>query len=177
MSKTVLITGPIGSGKSAVCARLRELGFPVYDCDSRTKALYDSVPGLKARIEEALGVPFSEAGVIFRDASKRRALEAVVYPEVLEDLSAWKAEQTSETLFMESAIALEKREFDGTYDEVWLVRAPYETRLGRNPLVAERSGSQAPADPDKATFIIDNDSSLEELYRKTDKLVYGNKEN
>ena len=56
--KTVLITGGIASGKSAVCARLKALGLPVYDCDSRTKALYDEIPGLKARIEKAIGLPF-----------------------------------------------------------------------------------------------------------------------
>ena len=177
MSKTVLITGPIGSGKSAVCARLRELGQPVYDCDSRTKALYEEVPGLKERVEDAIGVPFSHVGIIFRDPAKRRALEAVVYPEVLRDLAAWKAAQTSPVLFVESAIALEKPEFDGTYDEVWLVRAPYNLRLQRNPLVAGRSASQSPVDPARADRIIDNDSSLEELYKKTESLLYGNTEN
>ena len=171
MSKTVLITGPIGSGKSAVCARLRALGCPVYDCDSRTKALYDRIPGLKARIEQALGVPFREVGIIFKDPSKRRALEEIVYPEVLKDLAAWKAEQTAEVLFVESAIALEKPEFDGSYDEVWLIRAPFGTRLSRNPETAVRSAIQAMVDPSKATAVIDNDSSLEELYDKVDKLI------
>ena len=171
MSKTVLITGAIGSGKSAICERLRALGYPVYDCDSRTKALYDSVPGLKARIETALGVPFSEVGIIFRDADKRRALEEIVYPEVQKDLAAWKAEQKAELLFMESAIALEKPAFDGSYDEVWLVRAPYETRLSRNPDAAIRSALQAMVDPSRANVIIDNDSSLEELNDKVDKLL------
>ena len=171
MSKTVLITGAIGSGKSAVCAHLRELGCPVYDCDSRTKALYESVPGLKARIEEALGIPFSELGIIFRDPVKRRALEDVVYPEVLKDLAAWKAEQAADLLFMESAIALEKPAFDGSYDAVWLVRAPYETRLSRNPDVAIRSALQALVDPQRADAVIDNDSSLEDLNKQIDKLI------
>lgn len=173
----MLITGAIGSGKSEVCHRLCSLGFPIYDCDSRTKALYDSVPGLRNRIEETLEVPMSQLGIIFSDASKRKALEALVYPEVLKDLSEWKADQTADILFMESAIALEKPEFDAAYDEVWLVRAPYGDRLRRNPMVAERTGSQAPIDPARADVIIDNDSSLEDLYKKIDTLIYGNKEN
>ena len=48
--KTFLVTGPIGSGKSEVCRYLASKGYPVYDCDSRTKGLYESVPGLKSRI-------------------------------------------------------------------------------------------------------------------------------
>ena len=38
--RTLAVTGGIGSGKSLVCSFLAERGFPVYDADSRTKALY-----------------------------------------------------------------------------------------------------------------------------------------
>ena len=103
--------------------------------------------------------------------AKRRTLEEIVYPEVLKDLAAWKEEQTAEVLFMESAIALEKPEFDGSYDEVWLVRAPYEARLSRNPETAVRSALQAMVDPSRAAIVIDNDSSIEDLNDKVDKLI------
>ncbi|MBP5636601.1 MAG: dephospho-CoA kinase, partial [Bacteroidales bacterium] len=56
MPRTVILTGGIGSGKSVVAAMLSERGIPVYDSDSRTKALYDSEPSLVYAIEEALGV-------------------------------------------------------------------------------------------------------------------------
>lgn len=172
MSRTVLITGPIGSGKSALCRHLESLGYPVYDCDSHTKALYDEVPGLKARIEEALGVPFSEIGIVFKDAAKRQALEDIIYPLVLADLAAWKAEQSAPLLFMESAIALEKPAFEGSYDEVWLLRAPYETRLSRNPAVLVRDPLQGGFDSPLVSRIIDNDSTLEALYDKSDKIIH-----
>ena len=38
--RTVLVTGPIGSGKSEACRYLASLDFPVYECDARTKLLY-----------------------------------------------------------------------------------------------------------------------------------------
>ncbi|MBQ3712136.1 MAG: hypothetical protein II891_07070 [Bacteroidales bacterium] len=172
MSRTVLITGPIGSGKSALCRHLENLGYPVYECDARTKALYDEIPGLKARIESALGVPFSEIGIVFKDAAKLRVLEEIVYPEVLADLAAWKAAQTAPLLFMESAIALQKPAFDGTYDEVWLLRAPYQTRLERNPAVLLRDPLQGGFDSPLIRHIIENDSTLEALYDKTDKIIH-----
>ncbi len=53
--KTVLLTGGIGSGKSAVAEYLRSKGVPVYDSDSMTKRLYDSDKQLIADIEQALG--------------------------------------------------------------------------------------------------------------------------
>ena len=171
MSETILVTGPIGSGKSEVCRYLSSKGWPVYDCDFRTKALYDEVPGLKEKVEKAIGVPMSEAGIIFRDPSRREALEKVVYPEVLSDLERWKASQRSGLLFVESAVALEKPLFDGTYDRVWLVLAPDAERFRRNPRAKERSAAQAPADPARADVTIINDSTIEELHRKIDRLL------
>lgn len=169
--KTILVTGGIASGKSEVCRYLSSKGYPVYDSDSRTKALYDSVPGLKKRVEEAIGAPFKEIGVIFSDPVKRERLEAVVYPEVLKDFLAWKEAGSGDVVFFESAVALDKPQFDGQWDAVWLVKAPLETRLARNPKVADRLQAQKEADVSVADAVIDNDSSIEELHKKVDNLL------
>jgi len=169
--KTVLVTGGIASGKSELCRYLSSKGFAVYDSDSRTKALYDSVPGLKERVEDALGVPFSEIGIIFSDDARREKLEAVVYPEVLKDFLEWKSSQAGRAVFFESAVAASKPVFDGQWDEIWLVRAPLEARLERNPKTAGRLSSQTELDATQADVVIDNDSSLEELHKKVDKLI------
>ena len=101
--RTILVTGPIGSGKSAVCKYLASLDFPVYECDARTKMLYSLVPGLKCSIEERLGLPWSQIGTVFSDPDKLCTLEEMVYPHVVEDLKAWKAAQKAPLLFIESA--------------------------------------------------------------------------
>ena len=168
--KTVLITGAIGSGKSEVCRYLAAKGYPVYDSDSRTKALYDSVPGLKDRIEEALGVPFDRIGIIFSDPGKRSALEAIVYPLVAQDFSDWRASMASDTVFLESALMLDKRQFDGLYDEVWLVRAPLELRAGRNPKARERDQLQK-FDLSRVDRIIDNETTIDNLHSKIDRIM------
>ena len=169
--RTILVTGGIASGKSRVCAHLQSRGYPVYDCDSRTKGLYASVPGLRGRVEQAIGVPLSEAEIIFRDPERRAALEAVVYPEVLADILRWRAEQPGDTVIIESAIALDKPIFADLFDEVILVVAPLELRLRRNPKAAERIHAQPPIDPGRADHIIVNDGDLESLYRKTDEIL------
>lgn len=170
--KTVLVTGPIGSGKSAACRYLASKGYPVYDCDSRCKALYDSVPGLKSRIESALGVPFSELAVIFDDAARRETLESIVYPILLEDLLEWRGSQTSETVFVESAVALSKPLFAGLFDEVLLVTAPCSLRFLRHPGAEKRDRLQS-FDTIIPTYTIVNDSSLESLHSQIDS--YENK--
>ena len=167
---TVLVTGPIGSGKSAVCRHLQARGYAVYDCDSRCKALYDEVPGLKARLEQELGIPFTELRRIFVDDVLREKLESIVYPLLVKDLQAWKASLDGDLSFIESAVALGKPCFDGLYDKVLLVTAPRGVRESRNPEVARRDALQT-FDASKADYTITNAGSIESLHCKTDKLL------
>ena len=160
--RTILVTGPIGSGKSEACRYLASLDFPVYECDARTKMLYSVVPGLKCSIEERLSLPWSQIGTVFSDQDKLRTLEEMVYPYVVEDLKAWKAAQKAPLVFVESAIALDKPRFDGLYDTVVLVDAPYEVRVRRNPKAAERDALQS-FDPARIDFVVDNGGTKEEL--------------
>ena len=160
--RTILVTGPIGSGKSEACRYLASLDFPVYECDARTKMLYSVVPGLKCSIEERLALPWSQIGMVFSDPDKLRTLEEMVYPYVVEDLKAWKAAQKAPLVFVESAIALDKPRFDGLYDTVVLVDAPYEVRVRRNPKAAERDALQS-FDPARIDFVVDNGGTKEEL--------------
>ena len=168
--KTFLVTGPIGSGKSEVCRYLASKGYPVYDCDSRTKGLYESVPGLKSRIATALSIDWSEIGIIFSDSRRREILERIVFPLVAEDIRAWKSGLDSRLAFIESAIATEKKEFDGLYDGVLLVTADYSLRSGRNPKAAQRDSLQT-FDLPGADWVLENDSTIEELHLKTDDIL------
>ena len=168
--RTILVTGPIGSGKSEACRYLASLGFPVYECDARTKMLYSLVPGLKCSIEERLDLSWSRIGEVFADPDKLRTLEEMVYPYVVEDLKAWKAAQTAPLVFVESAVALGKPLFDGLYDTVVLVTAPYEVRVRRNPKVAERD-ALPDFDPARIDFVVDNGAGKEELQLKIRQLI------
>jgi dephospho-CoA kinase len=178
---TVIVTGMIGSGKSAVCALLSKRGIPVYDSDSRTKALYDSVPGLRERIEAELGVPFSGlARLIFSDAAARERLEAIVYPLVRADFEAWRdAQKDAPFVVLESAIILSKPIFDGLADAVVAVTAPEEIRLERiiaRGLTQEdarrRMASQC-IDLSKADVVIHNDGTLQNLSRRVGRVFFG----
>lgn len=168
--KTILVTGPIGSGKSEACRYLASLDFPVYDCDSRTKMLYSLIPGLKCSIEERLGLEWAQIGTVFSDPEKLRTLEEMVYPHLLEDLKCWRDAQRSPLVFVESAIALEKPLFDGLWDEVVLVTASRELRERRNPKVAERDGLQV-FDPARIGHTVLNDGTLNELYLQIRQLI------
>ena len=184
MTRTVLITGGIGSGKSEVSAILRSLGRPVYDSDSRTKELYDSVPGLLESVEEALGCgPLRTsdgaldrrrlAGIVFSDARKMEALQRTVYPVVARDFVRWRSAFDG-TVFLESAVAFAHPEFDGLYDAVLLVTADEEKRLERvlsrdkgavrEEVLARMRSQSLPSGPD---YVMENNGGLRSLKKKT----------
>ena len=167
----ILVTGLIGAGKSEVCSYLARLGYPVYDSDRATKLLYETVPGLKSRIEQAIGRPFSEISSIFSDVAAREALEALVYPIVKADFRAFASSCPSGTVFFESAVAYGKPQFKGEFDKVVLVRAPYAERLGRNPKVEQRDSAQHEMPLDEADFVIENNSGLQELHDQVDRMI------
>ena len=178
--KTVLVTGGIGSGKSEVCRYLLMKGYPVYDCDSRVKALYDEVPGLWnyicAKFEIRTRAELAQR--LFSDAGAREQLEAVVYPVLKDDFLEWRDSRNAGLVFMESAVAAQKPSFDGVADFVLFVDAPLQDRLARacrrdnadEEKIRARMDAQSP-DPSGADFIIMNDSDLHSLREKVDEAV------
>ncbi len=191
--KTVVVTGLIGSGKSAVCALLEQRGIPVYNADERTKALYDRRPSLVARLEKALGKPLrlpegdldrkALAAVIFSDAAAREKLEGIVYPLVMQDFLRWKARQKEDVPFvvLESAVLLSKPLFDGTYDAAVLVTASREVRLSRvmardglpeQAVLARMEAQELPQD--KVDAVLTNDGTPEALSLAVEQTFFDN---
>lgn len=167
---TVLVTGPIGGGKTTVCRYLEAKGYPVYDCDTRCKALYVSVPGLRSRIESELGIPFPRLDTVFKNPVKLAKLESIVYPLLVADIEDWKAGLGTNTAFIESAVALEKPGFSHLWDKVLLVSAPLSVRRRRNAKAEERDRFQN-FENKQIDYTIVNDSKLESLFPKIDKFI------
>lgn len=199
MLGTLVITGGIGSGKSLVCSMFSELGVPVYDSDTRAKALYYTDPGLVGKLETVLRMPLRTADGIFdKDALAKAVfsssfmldrLESVVHPAVLEDFICWKSNLAASPscgfVIFESAIILEKPLFRSLGDWTLLVDAPVELRMAR---AMERDGvsreevlarmkrqplmndiSERAVSP-AVDFIIENDRGEEELRAQVSEL-------
>ena len=190
--KTVIVTGLIGSGKSAVCALLRKRGIPVYNADEKTKFLYDTHPSLVTQLEDALGLSLRGtdgrldrprlASRIFSDAASRETVEGIVYPLVLADFRAWRsAQEGAPFVVLESAVILTKPLFDGLADAAVLVTAPEDVRLQRVmardglPEDAVRARMRAQEIPeDKVDVTLVNDGDAARLEQAVEQVFFQN---
>jgi dephospho-CoA kinase len=115
------LTGGIASGKSAVAAMLREMGFAVLDADSLAHKLvepgqpaYDEVlqefgPAVTAadgRVDRA-----KLSAIVFHDRAKLDRLNAIVHPRVAEvvfrQFDEWERQGTRDAAFVEAALLIE----------------------------------------------------------------------
>ena len=193
--KTVILTGGMGSGKSAVARYLESRGVPVYDSDARTKSLYDRDPSLIPAIERELGTPLRDAGgrldrkkfasLIFSDLTAKARVESLVYPAVLADFRRWKRWHRPAGwtygpvpfVVLESAVILSHPLFDGLGDKVVLVDAPEEIRLSRclsrdgsTPEEALRRIRSQSFDLTRVDAVLDNSGPLAAIPERSDEI-------
>jgi dephospho-CoA kinase len=115
------LTGGIASGKSAVAAMLREMGFAVLDADSIAHRLIE--PGQAAyedvmrEFGPSITVPNGRidraklGALVFADRAKLDRLNAIVHPRVEEvifrQLEEWQREGVRDAAFVEAALLVE----------------------------------------------------------------------
>lgn len=150
--KLIAITGGIGSGKSVVARIVNVMGFGVYDCDSRAKALMTEDARVREQLVEAFGKDtYHDDGslnrqhlsaIAFADERALGRLNAIVHPATARDMLQWGRRQSdlgAKAAFVETAL-LRTAGLDRLVDEVWHVTAPDDIRVAR---VIARSGLTA----------------------------------
>jgi dephospho-CoA kinase len=187
------LTGGIASGKSAVAAHLRERGVPVIDADQLAReAVAPGTEGLRA-IVEVFGEDVllkdgtldrkKVAAAVFNDDEKRRALNAIVHPEVtrltFKAASALRDEGEALACY-EAALIIENGVADA-FRPLIVVSAPEDVQVAR---ATQRDGST----PDEARariraqmplaekvavadYVIENTGSLDDLERRTNEVL------
>jgi dephospho-CoA kinase len=173
------ITGGIGSGKSLVCKIFQCLGVPVYDADSRAKALMTTDGILIEQIKKEFGnLAYHTDGTLnrkhigeaaFGDPEKLKKLDAMVHPRVAANYAQWVDEQTTPYVIKEAALLFEAGSYKNL-DKIIVVSAPEQLRVKRvvvrdpqrsEQMVKDIIGNQMP-DAEKisrADFVVMNDES------------------
>ena len=133
------ITGGIGAGKSTVSRIFKLLGIPVYDADSRAKALMSESPALSQAIIKEFGPRAYRQGhlnrqylaeKVFTDEKLVAKLNALVHPAVADDFSTWYQHQHTAYVLKEAALLFETGSYQ-SLDATILVTCPLETRIAR----------------------------------------------
>lgn len=186
------LTGNIGAGKSAVSARLASQGARVIDADQLARDVVapgtPTLGAILARWGPAVGS--SDAGldraalrrIVFRDATERAALDAIVHPAIaaLRETALARALGEGAEIVVCDIPLLFEAGLEETVEEIILVDAPAELRRAR--LLASRAltgdeadamiAAQMPSERKRARahHVIENTGSLESLYAKVDAL-------
>jgi dephospho-CoA kinase len=177
------LTGGIGSGKSTVAARFAERGAVIVDADVLAREALERGAAGYLRVAERWPEVVDQDGevdratlasIVFEDEAARKALEAIVHPEVGRRLFATieAHRDTADIVVFDAPLIVEGGFGDGL-DALVVVTSPVEeqvARLIRDRGMAEadaraRIAAQAPneAKVARADFVIANDGSLEDL--------------
>ncbi len=177
------LTGGIGSGKSTVARMLRELGAVIIDADQLARqAVARDSPGLQAVVERFgahLLTPQGEldrpqlGALVFRDPEARRALEAIVHPQVAQLAQQGIAAATASgaPLVVYDVPLLYENGLDAGLQSIAVVNVSPATQrqrvAGRDNLpkqqIEDRIAAQMPLAEKvaRAHYVIDNDGPLE----------------
>src|SRR5690349_11335068 len=187
------LTGGIASGKSAVAAMLRELGFAVLDADSLAHKLVE--PGQPA-YEEVLrefGSAITDGqsrvdraklgALVLADRAKLDRLNAIVHPRVadvvLRQFAGWQREGMRDAAFVEAALLIESgihKHLDGLV-VAWCRPEQQLERLAARGLSEDearrRIAAQMPVEENLrlATERIDCSGTLEETRQQVEALA------
>jgi len=115
------LTGGIASGKTAVAAMLREMGFAVLDADSLAHTLIEPGEPAYDEVVREFGASILDAGnrvdrtklasVVFADPAKLVRLNAIVHPRVEavihQQFAEWSRNSTRDAAFVEAALLVE----------------------------------------------------------------------
>ena len=179
------VTGGIGSGKTALTDWLTEKGITVVDADLAARVVVAPGQPALADIIAAFGdeylLPDGQLNraalrkLVFEDANKRKALEAMTHSRIREELIRQLAAADSAYVVLSSPLLLESGQSE-LIDVSVVVDAPEATQIART---MERDGNDqalvegimaAQLDREtrksRADIVIDNSASLTELHEQ-----------
>ncbi len=184
------LTGGIGSGKSAVSARLATHGAIVIDYDLLAREAVEPGTSALAAIAERFGADViaadgmldrtALAAVVFGDDAARHDLEAITHPAIFDLAIAREATAADDAVVVHDHPLLVEVGMDAFCDLVVVVDAPEDVQLERLMTLRGMTESDARARlaaqttrEDRvaaADIVLDNTGSIEDLEARVDEI-------
>lgn len=187
-TRTLGVTGGIGSGKSAVTEILQSLGARIFPADQVARRIMANDEAVRSEICEAFGEEsYLEdgslnrtylAGHIFGHDDRVARMNGIVHPRVFQAFQREKERAIQDqvpVLVHEAALIFESGGYKHL-DAVLVVHAPLEKRLRRvqnrdqttREHVLDRMKHQLPPEEllERADYVIHNDGSLDDLQKR-----------
>lgn len=139
MTKTIGLTGGIGSGKTMVAEYIKSLGIPVYIADDEARTIMNTDEVLhsisatfgKEVLDNGVLNRYKLAQIVFNNPEKLQKLNNIVHPEVKKHFDTWIENHKNSPIVIKEAAILFESGGNKYCDAVVTITAPLQTRLQR----------------------------------------------
>ena len=197
----IVITGGIGSGKTAVTDYLISKGYKVIDTDLMAHEITSKNGKAISYIRDVFGEEYilkdgsmdreKIRKLVYKDENKKKLLEKGTTDIIISDTKKMIEDYRKkglEILFVAIPLFFENGgENEKYFDKLWLVCSDIEKRVKRikkrdnlNEYMIKKIMEKQMPDKDKeikSDVVIKNSGTIEELHRKIDSLLFNLKEN
>lgn len=186
---TLGVTGGLASGKSTACRILQDKGAAVFDADQVAKKILFNSPDMWRKLENKFNSKISTkdgidkkslAQIAFSSKKNQQVLNNAIHPEVKERFREFVALQKNKNLVVADVALLFESNFEELLDHTLVIicdrKIRFERAQKRGNLTAQqikkRMELQMPDNQKRkrASFVIENNGTIEELREKIDKL-------
>ena len=193
MTKTIAITGGIGSGKSTFCSKLKEKGFKIHSSDEQVAKIYKNPEKKFVTYLRTIGLSKSISKknidkkiiskIIFENKQIRKKLELYIFKIVRKKRSDFiKKEKQKKTklIFIDIPLLFENN-LEKQFNKVISIIASKQVRLKRLKKTRKmtenqfknitRSQTSDVIRKKKSDYVIYNNSTLKDYKTKINKLI------
>ena len=193
MTKTVAITGGIGSGKSTFCSKLKEKGFKVHSSDEQVAKIYKNPDKKFVTYLRTIGLSKSISKkninkkiiskIIFENKQIRKKLELYIFKIVRKkrsDFIKQEKEKKTRLIFIDIPLLFENN-LEKQFHKVISIIASKQARLKRLKKTRKMTETQfkniiksQTSDvirKNKSDYVIYNNSTLKDYKVKINKLI------
>ena len=193
MTKTIAITGGIGSGKSTFCSKLKEKGFKIHSSDEQVAKIYKNPDKKFVTYLRTIGLSKSVSKknidkkiiskIIFENKKIRKKLELYIFKIVRKkrsDFIKQEKEKKTRLIFIDIPLLFENN-LENQFHKVISVIASKQERLKRLKKTRKMSETQfkniirsQTSDiirKKKSDYVVYNNSTLKDYKTKINKLI------